>query len=544
MADNRAQIAKRRLQAAEAVRTEREAIWRALQNFVRPTSLTYEETQTNADARERRLLESTAARSLELFASFLLSSVFVAGLGNQHSFTFAVEGEERPGPELKAWLERAVKTLRRVMFSGKYGAIKTLHKVCLDLGLYGTAAFGAWENTNPRRPFAPVSFRHYSVWQTAGECDADGEVCAVYLREKLSARAALKRFPALEGHLRPEEEGEQPYIFAAFSADDPEVDQLISPAVREQDGAWYGIWISEGDGRVLAEAAYPEQPIYLPAWYQVDRTVWGRSPAMTALGDIAMVNNLSELVNRGTEKLVDPPYEVRDGALLSPLRLYPGGLTYTDGNEGLRPLIPPGASRIEIGNELLRDRMDRIERAFFVHLFQATQNPGGSKQPRTATEVLQDEDERNRAVAPMVLNMQAVMIEPLLWRVLGLLTRRGILPVPPTELNGRRIIVRHSSPVVSSQQQIEAASIMRWVEGLAMVANATANPAILDWVDVDKVAERLHGGSGAPADVLRGRTVVEALRQTRAQQQAIAATAETAATGAQALASLSKAAQQ
>ncbi len=535
MNEDAVQVALARTQRAEQARKEREGLWRNLQAFVRPTSLTYQETQGNADSRERRILESTAARSLELFASFLMSSVLVAGTAGAPAFRLVARGKDGADLatlEAKRWLETAVAEVRHAMFSGAYSGATVLHNVCLDLGLYGTACFAVWEGRDKVR--APVVFRHYPVWQVAGENGEDGRLSFVCLKERLSKQALIQRFPEQAEILSKQSDSAEVHYFCVSQADG-DVQRLVPPSVREMGGSWFGVWYLESPRLILDVRVYPEQPIFMPAWYTVDDTVWGRSPAMTALGDIISANVLMEMIIRGTEKLVDPPWLVRDGALLSPLRAYSGGLTYTDSEDGLKPLLPPGASRIEVGTDLLRDRVRQIEQAFFIHLFQDSPSPLGSKQPRTATEVSVQQDERNRAVTPMVMRLQSAMIEPLVWRLLGLLVRLGRISPPPFE-EGVRLYVRHQSPVVASQTQVDGVAVMRFFEGLAAIAQA--NPEVFDYLNVDEIAKIMHTASAAPVAVLRPDSEVRKIREARQQQQAMAQQMQMATEGGKTLAAL------
>lgn len=521
MADDRTKLLFQREQEAVRARVEREGLWRILQNFVRPTSLTYEEKQENADPRERRLLESTAATSLELFASFLMSAVLVSGTAGSAAFRLVPASatgrpllKEASGAEFKEWQENAVNDVRHVMFSGPHGGTEVLHNVCLDLGWIGTGCFAIWEA--PGKP-NPVRWAYYPAWAVSGEIGENGGLAAVYIADKMTKRQAMRRWPDHADIIKRQGAEEIEFLYAAFAADDPDIDDLVTERDRARAGRWYGMWVMRNPQTIMSTAAYMEQPVFMPSWYRVDKTVWGRSPAMTALGDTITANSLTESMVRGTEKLVDPPWQAMDGTLLSPLRAYPGGITYTDGERGLSPLMPPGASRIEMGNDLRRDLIARIEKAFFLHLFQ-DQNPTGSKQPRTAFEVAQSADERNRAVSPMVQRLQARMIDPMVWRILGILTRNGALPAPPMA-EGRRLVLVHRSPIVASQQQLDALNIMRWVETSAFVAQA--DPTALDWINGDECVRRLHEGSGAPVGTLRREADVRALREARQQRDAV-----------------------
>jgi hypothetical protein len=529
----------RRIARAEQQRVERESLWRSLQHYVRPTALAFRESQGSADARERRILESTAARSLELFASFLMSSVLVAGTAGAAAFRFVgvgPDGKEVASPSAKEWLENAVKEVRAVLFSGAYSATGCLHNVCLDLGLYGTSCFAAWEGPDPL--LRPVIFKHYPVWRVCGELGEGERPAFISVQEELTVQQATARWPeAAEAGMFSDRDGQAPVKvrFVCISREDGDFETFVPPNIAATNAAWAGVWYLEEHKYILDARGYSEQPIFLPAWYIVDGTVWGRSPAMTALGDVISANVLMEMIIKGTEKLVEPPWLVRDGALLSPLRAYPNGITYTDGDQGLQALLPPGASRIEMGVDMLRDRAAQIERAFFVHLFQDTPNPLGSRQPRTATEVAIQQDERNRAVTPMVMRLQATMIEPLLWRVLGLLVRSGRLPAPPLP-EGARLAVRHQSPVVASQAQVDGIAIMRYMESL--VSMAQVNPEVLDFVNMDAAAKLLHTASGAPAAVLRQDSEVKRLRAQRAEQATAAQQMQVANEGGKTLAAL------
>jgi len=551
VANPRATLLRARYDAAVAVRNEREGLWRSLQNVVQPTSLSYDENQSTADSRQRRLLDSTAADSLELFASFLMSEVFLAGTMDA-AFRFVPANAmgvplktHRLDRAAQEWMQDAATAMTSILFSGERSGLPALHNLCLDLGLYGVGCIAVWrgrDRANHREDALP-RFRHYPVWQVAAEM-SDGRVDAVFIKDRMTKRAAIKRWPDREALFASAQEGaDNPVevIYACVSSDDPDVDELVSPGMRALGAPFYGVWVYEG--HVVAEERYTSRPVIFTPWYSVDGTPWGRSPAMTALGDVFMVNNLSNLVLRGAEKLVDPPMEARDGALLSPARLYPGGITYTDSDQqALRPIIPPGASRIEVGAELLRDRQSRIERAFFLPLFQSGANPAGSKQPRTAYEVSIEKDERNRAVAPMVLRVMGAVLEPLVKRLLDVLLRDGLLSPMPAALADLNLRVFSNSPLVLALQQGRISGLERWVQALSIVAQSTSDLAVLDNLNTDRAVRIMHSAFNAPAEILRDEGDVERVREQRRAAQQPMVEAEATAVNAEAAANVMTAA--
>jgi hypothetical protein len=257
---------------------------------------------------------------------------------------------------------------------------------------------------------------------------------------------------------------------------------------------------------------YEEFPYMVPRWLKVRNDPYGRGPGTKVLPDVRMVNRMFETILRGAEKLVDPPLLIPDGGLISPLRLFPGGISFSEGNVKPEALIPPGASRIEMGNELLFRKQRDVERGFFVQLFQTEDTP-----VKTATQVLQEVDERNRAVSPMLVRQQAELFHPLVKRIFGILARLGRIPPLPDVIQETRVSVEYLSPLTGSQVQIEALGLVRLMETAA--GWAQVDEAIFDIFDGDEVAKVLHAGSGAPMRVLRTENKVKAVREARDQAQ-------------------------
>lgn len=247
----------------------------------------------------------------------------------------------------------------------------------------------------------------------------------------------------------------------------------------------------------------------VPRWYKTRGELYGRSPAMTALPDIRMVNQMSATILRGAEKIVDPPLVIPDGGLVSPARLFPGGITYSEGTVEIKTLIPPGTSRIETGNQLLEQRQQSIREAFFTPLFVTPDSP-----VKTATQVLQEVDERNRAVSPMLVRVQSELFFGLIRRVYNLLLRAGRIPDPPEEMAGDDLTVEYVSPLIASQRQMEALSTVRLYEMMAPWYGL--DKGIGDHVSIDRLWPVILMGSGAPAQIAKTPSELRQFRDARA----------------------------
>lgn len=504
--------------AGRSSRANWETLWQSCARYTLPREATFTETVTPGHERTRQILDSTAPRALELFASFLHT---LMNNPAQQWFKLSVRNVERPSAAVAKWLELAEQRILTAMVKAK--VYDHLHQVYLQLGSAGTSVLYTEGGLG-----LPFRIRGFHLKDCVLEEGEDGEIDAVFRQRFYSPRQAVQRWGEKAGE-KVMELAKQPkqgggftgynrqasdhcrFIHAVFPLDEPGLGALLPREIRDKEAPFASVWVNEKDAATISVGHYLEFPYQVPRWYRTADEVYGRSPAMAALPDIRMANRMKETILRGAEKLVDPPVLMPDGALLSPLRLFPGSITFTDGVVKPEPLIPPGASRIEVGNALLEQTQMAIEKAFFVPFFVDI-----DEKVKTATQVLQEADERNRAVSPMLMRTQSELYDRLIPRVFNILSRAGEIPDPPEDLGGE-LMIEYNSPLVASQRQIEGLSILRMFEALAPWHGV--DPGVFDHFDPDEVAKITHRATGAPAVILRNETVIKRVRQARLQQQ-------------------------
>lgn len=526
-------LAKAIIQRESALRGKRsseESLWQLLSRYCVPRKATFSEKTSFGNVRDRQLLDSTAPRAVELFASFLHSS-----LNNPTSRWFFVEaegyeeGSPNPPPEELADLLANRRSRMMAALTGSEANIyAALHEVYLDLAVFGTAVLYV---EGSRTDMGGLRIFHYHLGDVVLDEGENGRIDTAIRSFCYKPRQAKQRWPGQElgnaiDNATERDMGtkEVKFLHACFPATDTDLVKLI-PEDKMPEGGWshYSVFVNAQDQVTVAVGGYSSFPFSCPRWYKSGSdSVYGRSPAMTVLGDILMVNRMAETVLRGAEKLVDPPLLVPDGGILSPVRLHPGGLTYSEAGVELKPLIPPGASRIELGDALIEKRQEAIRDGFFVPLFVSPQSP-----VMTATQTLQIADEKNRAIGPMVLRLQNELLTPFLQRTYEILeSRRQFEPVPDGVGN---LSLRYKSPVSASVKQTEALSISRVFEALAPWYQI--DDGVFDHIDMEKIPAVIIEGSGAPTDLLRAASQVRRLRANKeaqiqeatAQQQALAA---------------------
>ncbi|TXI02249.1 MAG: hypothetical protein E6Q76_15665, partial [Rhizobium sp.] len=351
-----------------ASRATWEVLWQSIARYCLPNEASFLEQVTPGQDRMRWVLDSTAPRALEMFGSFLHT---LLNSPTSQWIKFGIEGEEELAwsPAVRAYLEGLDRKVMALLSAPMADIYSQLHQTYLSLGAFGTAVM--YMDTVGGQ----LRIRTYHLDDCTIEEGEDETIDSLTRVRKQSKRAAMQRFdPKKLGRSFENIDDKKlstvdRYLHAIVPATDPLVQQFPkSRTVR--DSAYYSCWVLDGEEKkVLEYGSYNTFPYMVPRWYKARGEIYGRSPAMTAMPDIRMVNRMSDTILRGAEKIVDPPLVVPDGAIVSPVRLFPGGLTFVEGGAEIKSLIPPGTSRIETGNQLLIARQQAIKEAFFTPLF-------------------------------------------------------------------------------------------------------------------------------------------------------------------------------
>ena len=84
------------------------------------------------------------------------------------------------------------------------------------------------------------------------------------------------------------------------------------------------IYYHKDDNHIISISGYNEFPYVVPRWLKSSSEIYGRSPSMTALPDVKMLNKMSETTIKAAQKMVDPPLLVPDDSFILPVRTQPG----------------------------------------------------------------------------------------------------------------------------------------------------------------------------------------------------------------------------
>jgi hypothetical protein len=307
------------------------------------------------------------------------------------------------------------------------------------------------------------------------------------------------------------------------------------------------VWFEEtGDATVtgfLRESGYRECPFLATRWDSTSDDVYGFGPGMDALGDSKMLQELESDSLTQVQKATDPPLAASSRLKGQAISMIPGKVTYVDDEGGngverlLRPIHTVDYNAITVTENKIRQVEGRINRTYFVDLFLMLSNMNDKPATMTAREVAERHTEKMAMLGPVLERLNDELLDPMIDRIFACAERRGLLPIPPEEIQGLDYKPKYTSILAQAQRLIGAAAVERFVGFVGSLAGAV--PEALDNVDFDAGIRQMAQVLGVRPELVRSKEQVSQIRAQRAkvqQQQMQAEQATQAATAAKTLA--------
>ena len=384
-----------------------------------------------------------------------------------------------------------------------------IHELYYDLVTFGTGCIYVEEDNETGIRF---STRHIAeVYLTE---NASGRVDTIFRKYKQTARAWADQFgeEALPSRVAKALEKDPYEMFEVVHVVMPRGERDIGK-IGQENMPVASIYFDPDTKTLLKESGYFEQAFMTPRFLKDSVSTYGRSPAMSCLSDIKMLNKMSETTIRAAQVQINPPLMVPDDGMISPIRTRPGGINYY--RSGTRDRIEPlvTGSSIPIALNMEEQRRQAIRSAFYVdQLISAQDGPR-----KTATQVLQENEERMRLIGPVMGRLQAELLQPLINRSFALMNRRGMFEAAPEEMQGEEIEIQYVSPLAKAHKQTDLQSIMRALEVMGQVAQIAP---VMDHIDPKGLIDHLLDTLVVPAKVRRSDSEVAFAQQQREQQMA------------------------
>ena len=491
----------KRYDRLKAQRQNWESHWQEVADYMQPRKADVTKTRSKGDKRTELIFDGSPLQSVELLAASLHGM-----LTNPSTPWFSLrfkQNDMENEDEAKEWLEDATE----VMYSAfnKSNFQQEIFELYHDLITFGTAAMFIEEDDEDILKF---STRHINEIFIA-ENDK-GRIDTVFRKFSLSARAVLQKFGdvsvniATKANKDPYEEVEILHAVYPRSDFDPKKQD-------KQNMPFESVYLDAESGDELSVSGFREFPFVVPRYLKASHEIYGRSPAMTALPDVKMLNEMSKTTIKSAQKQVDPPLLVPDDGFMLPVRTIPGGLNFY--RAGTRDRIEPlniGANT-PLGLNMEEQRRNSIRNAFYVNQLMMQNGP-----QMTATEVIQRNEEKMRLLGPVLGRLQSELLKPLIDRTFSLILRKNLFRPAPEFLAGQDIEIEYVSPLAKAQKSTELSSIMRAIEILGSLSNVAP---VFDHINMDKLVRHLADIVGVPQKILKPQSELNAERQQAAQQQ-------------------------
>ena len=489
-----------------------ESHWQDLTNFVLPNESDFNLKRSKGDKRTTLVYDSTGIHANEMLAAGLHGM-----LTNPASNWFSLRVKDSmdsfaDNAEAKQWLEETTNVILAELSAPDVAFPSHIHEYYLSLCSVGTACMFVGEPTTREG----ISFRSIHIDEIFIAENADGIVDTVFRIFKMTVRQIVQKWgekslsPRIQRMYEKKEFDKEVELFhCVYPRDD--VDKGKKAATMLPVAS---VYIDEKEKHVLAEGGFDEMPYMVGRWSKTVGEVFGRSPAMTALPYIKMLQEIMKTTIKAAQKVVDPPLLVPDDGVLGPVRTIPGGLNYYRASSGARiePLLTGG--NIGLSYEMMNDLRERIRTTFFLDQLQFQGAPR-----MTATEVVERTERTLRLLGPTLGRLQSEFLGPMIERIYGVLSRAGRLPEPPESISELELKIEYVSPLARAQRQTETQGIMRTLEFVGPIAGMDPQAAqIIKGADTVRHIAELNG---VPPMLLKSDD--DLMAEMQAQQQAQAA---------------------
>ena len=492
---------KRRFDKLKTNRQNWETHWQEVADYMLPRKADVTKTRSKGDKRTELIFDSSPLQSVDLLAASLHGM-----LTNPSTpwFTLRYKDQEiENDDEAKLWLESATDAMYVAFNRSNFQ--QEIFELYHDLITFGTACMFVQDDDEDTLKF---STRHINEIYIAE--NEKGKVDTVYRLFKMSVRAAFQQFgeaisTSTKGLITKDPYEEISILHAVYPRND------FDPKKQDRKNMPFeSVYMEYKNLNELSVAGFKEFPFVVPRYLKASHEIYGRSPAMTALPDVKMLNEMSKTTIKAAQKQVDPPLLVPDDGFLLPVRTVPGGLNFY--RSGTRDRIEPlniGANN-PLGLNMEEQRRNSIRNVFYVNQLMMQQGP-----QMPATEVIQRNEEKMRLLGPVLGRLQSELLKPLIDRCFAIMVRKNIFPPAPEIISGRDVEIEYVSPLAKAQKSTELQSIIRGIEIMGQLANVAP---VFDYINFDNLVKHLTNIIGIPQKVLKTNSEVLAEREAKQAQ--------------------------
>jgi hypothetical protein len=479
--------------------------WREIAERVLPRENWFNTDTTQGEKKTEKLFDATAVLALERFAA-AMESMLTPRTQKWHKLKTR-ETYLNEDAAVQRYLDDVTNILFQVRYNPKANFASQAHEAYMSLGAFGSGALFIDDLMGKG-----IRYRSIHLSELYFAENHVGVVDKIHRKFQMTARQAAQKWGVaklsekIKGALEKNPEQKFEFIHCVKPNED------LATERKDYRGMPYVSYYLEYETKhMISVGGYTSFPYAVSRYVTAPKEIYGRSPAMTVLPDIKMINEMSKTVMRAAHKIVDPPLLLQEDGVLQAFSTRPGALNYGGVDDQGRQLVQPlqNNARVDIGLEMMEQRRKVINDAFLITLFQILVDAP----TMTATEAMLRAQEKGALLAPTMGRQQSEMLGPMIEREIDILARAGVLPPMPEALAelGGDVEIEYVSPLARSQRAEEGVAILRTLESVTPLAQI--DPSVLMIFNPEMVARELADINGVPAKVLRSKEEIAAMKE-------------------------------
>lgn len=400
-----------------------ENLWQNVSKYTLPVKGNFTSKLDKGTEVNDKIFDNTPTIACEMLAAGLHGM-----LTNPSIDWFAFKSDMEDSQDNNKWLEYIKDAVSEEVNRPSAAFSTNIHEVYLDLVVFGTAClYLTWNEKENTLQFQAIPLEQIYIDE-----DYVGNIDTVFRSFRWPLNKIIEVFG--EDSLPPE--------LLSHKYEKEEEFEIVHSVFKEDKKAVSIYWMPE-KRHIIKESSYFEMPYMIARWSKSSSEVYGRSPAINCLSDIRMLQELMKETIIAVQLANRPPLLVPNDDTHNPIDIYPNALIRYRNGTPPQPLNL--ATRPDIAFNFMQDLRDRIRAAFYTD-----QLAFGTTPNRTATEVIEQVNTRNRLLLPILARLTTDLLEPLIERAYNLLERHGMLPEPPQ--NTQEVKVEYIGSLAISQK--------------------------------------------------------------------------------------------
>jgi len=450
--------------------------------------------------RTDKIFDETAVVGVQEFASRLQAGI-TPTFARWADFQAGSEIPKEQKPQINLDLDKITEYVFELLQTSNFN--QEIHEAFMDLAI-GTGVLLVEEGD----AINPIKFTSIPLTKVCLMNGPDGKIDTVYRTRYCKPEEILILYPkaTLPENFDPLKQKKQIKIIEA-------VYKIHKPNVEEFKLCVF----MEDPKHILFEEEYKGEgsnPYLVFRWNKASGEVYGRGPVFNAMSAIKTCNLTIELILQNAQMSVSGVYTYEDDGVINPdnISLVPGSLIpVAPGSQGLKPI--QSASNFDVAQLVLNDMRANIKKALYM---EALGKPEGT--PMTATEVSERMADLSRQIGSSFGRLQSELINPLLRRIIRILSKQGRIEIP--KVNGREVKIAPRSPLAQAQHLQDVADVSRFNEIIA----GTFGPQMINViVNQNETAKYLAEKMNLPEKLIRNedeqKAIVEQMNQLSQQPE-------------------------